>query len=176
MTRSIVRTLLVSGAAVGLVASAGACSVTHSTSVSKNDVADQIAAKMTDAEGEKPEAVSCPGNLPAKVGAQIDCTMKVKGIAYDVNVTVTSVNGKDVKFDMVKTRDKDEVARAISDQLLERVGQRPDAVTCPENLKGFEGATMRCQLTDGSKKYGITVTVTNPKDISFRFQVDDHAE
>lgn len=77
--------------------------------------------------------------------------MKVKGITYDINVTVTSVEGKDVKFDMVKTRDKDEVARAISDQLLQQVGQRPDSVTCPENLKGLEGTTIRCELVDGSK-------------------------
>lgn len=175
MTYSKVRTLLVTAAAVGLATIAG-CTVTHSNSVSQREVSDQIAAKMTDAQGNKPESVSCPGALQAKVGAQLDCKMKVKGIEYNVNVTVTSVDGSDVKFDMVKTRDKDEVARAISDQLLEQVGQRPDSVTCPENLKGFEGSTLRCQLVDGSKRYGITVTVTDPQDISFRFKVDDQPE
>ncbi|CAM3189957.1 hypothetical protein BST27_15575 [Mycobacterium intermedium] len=176
MAHSIVRTLLVSVAAATLVANAGACSVSTSKSVSQAEVSDQIAEKLTDPEGNKPEEVSCPGDLEAKVGAQLNCKMKVKGVTYDVNVTVTSVEGKDVKFDMVKTRDKDEVAQAISDQLLEQVGQRPDSVTCPENLKGLEGATIRCQLVDGSKKYGITVTVTNPQDISFRYKVDDHPE
>lgn len=177
-----VRTLLVSGAAVGLMASAGACSCsvgsTGPKTVSKKDVAGQIITKMTDANGNKPSSVSCPDDLPAKVGAQTNCEMKVKDETYNVNVTVTSVDGKDVKFDMVETVDKDQVAHIISDRLYQQVGQRPDAVSCPDNLKGYQGATLRCQLTDGSSKYGINVTVTNVDggDVNFDFKVDDHPE
>lgn len=177
----IVRTLLISGAAVGLVASAGACSFNASTgasTVSKKDVAGQIITKMTDAKGNKPSSVSCPEDLPAKVGAQTNCEMKVKDSTYNVNVTVTSVEGKDVKFDMVETVDKDQVAKIISNKLLEQVGQRPDKVTCPENLKGVVDAKLRCQLTDGTQKYGIDVTVTevDAGDVNFDFKVDDHPE
>src|SRR5689334_10416724 len=148
MVHKIVRTLLASGAAVGLMASAGACSCSigsSSHSVNKSDVANQITAKMTDAAGNKPDTVTCPTDLPAKVGAQINCEMKVKRSTYNVNVTVTSVNGDDVKFDMVETVDKKQVAEVISDKLFQQVGQRPDSVTCPDNLKGVEGATLRCQ-------------------------------
>jgi hypothetical protein len=55
---------------------------------------------------------------------------------------------------------------------------KPDAVTCPDNLKGVEGATLRCQLTDGGEKYGISVTVTSVDagDVNFDFKVDDHAQ
>jgi hypothetical protein len=182
MVHSIVRTLLVSGAAVGLMASAGACScsigASSSHAVSQSDVANQITAKMTDAAGNKPDTVKCPTDLPAKVGAQINCEMKVKGSTYNVNVTVTSVNGGDVKFDMVETVDKNQVAKVISDKLFQQVGDRPDSVTCPDNLKGVEGATLRCQLADGAKKYGINVTVTNVDagDVNFDFKVDDHPE
>ncbi|ABL04367.1 DUF4333 domain-containing protein [Mycobacterium ulcerans] len=181
MAHSIVRTFLVSGAAVGLMASAGACSCsigTGSHSVSKSDVAEQIKAKMTDASGNKPESVTCPGDLPAKVGAQANCEMKVKDSTYNVNVTVTSVDGKDVKFDMVETVDKDKVAHIISNKLYQKVGQRPDSVTCPDNLKGVVGATLRCQLIDGSKTYGVNVTVTSidAGDVRFDFKVDDHPE
>jgi len=182
MVHKIVRTLLASGAAVGLMASAGACSCSigssSSHSVSKSDVASQITTKMTDAAGNKPSSVTCPGDLPAKVGAQINCEMKVKESTYNVNVTVTSVNGDDVKFDMVETVDKKQVAQVISDKLFQQVGQRPDSVTCPDNLKGVEGATLRCQLADGTKKYGINVTVTtvDAGDVNFDFKVDDHPE
>ena len=181
MAHSIVRTLLISGAAAGLMAGAGACSCSIGTSshaVSKNDVASQITSKLTDAAGNKPESVTCPGDLPANVGAQLNCTMKVKGQTYNVNVTVTSVNGSDVKFDMVETVDKNQVASVISDKLTQQVGKKPDAVTCPDNLKGTEGATLRCQLTDGADKYGISVTVTNVDagDVNFDFKVDDHPE
>ena len=182
MAHSIVRTLLVSGAAAGLMASAGACScsigASSSHAVSKTDVAQQITSKLTDAAGNKPDSVTCPSDLPAKVGAQLNCEMKVKNQTFNVNVTVTSVNGNDVKFDMVETVDKNQVASVISAKLTQQVGKKPDAVTCPDNLKGVEGATLRCQLTDGNEKYGISVTVTSVDagDVNFDFKVDDHAQ
>jgi hypothetical protein len=181
MAHSIVRTLLVSAAAAGLMAGAGACSCSigsSSHSMSKSDVASQITSKLTDAAGNKPDSVTCPNDLPAKVGAQLNCEMKVKNQTFNVNVTVTSVNGSDVKFDMAETVDKNQVANVISDKLTQQVGSRPDSVTCPDNLKGVEGATLRCQLTDGSRKYGISVTVTNVDagDVNFDFKVDDHPE
>jgi deoxyribodipyrimidine photo-lyase len=180
MVHSLVRTLLVSGAAAGLMASVGACScsVGSSHSVSKSDVASQISAKMTDAAGNKPDSVTCPSDLLAKVGAQVNCEMKVKDQTFNVNVTVTSVNGNDVKFDMVETVDKNQVANVISDKLTQRVGTRPESVTCPDNLKGVEGATLRCQLTDSGKKYGVNVIVTSVDagDVIFDFKVDDQPE
>ena len=180
MTHSLVRTLLVAGTAAGLMAGTGACSCSVGTShsVSKSDVASQITSKMTDAAGNKPDSVTCPNDLPAKVGAQLNCEMKVKNQTFNVNVTVTSVEGSNVKFDMVETVDKKQVASVISDKLVQQVGRRPDSVTCPDNLKGVEGATLRCQLTDGSDKYGVLVTVTNVDagDVNFDFKVDDHPE
>jgi uncharacterized protein DUF4333 len=178
MAHAIVRTLLVSGAAAGLMASAGACSCSigsSSHSVSKGDVASQITSKLTDAAGNKPDSVNCPGDLPATVGAQLNCEMKVKNQTFNVNVTVTSVNGSDVKFDMVETVDKNQVASVISDKLTQQVGRKPDSVTCPDNLKGTLGATLRCQLNDQGHKYGISVTVTNidAGDVNFDFKVDD---
>ena len=181
MAHSIVRTLLISGAAAGLMAGVGACSCSIGTSshaVSKNDVAQQITSKLTDAAGNKPDSVTCPSDLEAKVGAQLNCTMKVKNQTFNVNVTVTSVNGSDVKSDMVEAVDRNQVASVISDKLTQQVGKKPDSVTCPDNLKGVEGATLRCQLSDNGEKYGISVTVTNidAGDVNFDFKVDDHAQ
>ena len=104
--------------------------------------------------------------------------MKVKNQTFNVNVSVTSVNGNDVKFDMVETVDKDQVSSILSHKLTQQVGRKPDSVTCPDNLKGVVGATLRCQLTDGSEKYGVAVTVTNVDagDVNFNFKVDDHPE
>ena len=181
MAHSIVRTLLVSAAAAGLMASAGACSCSigsSSHSVGKSAIAGAITSKMTDAAGNKPDSVNCPGDLPAKVGAQLNCEMKVKSQTFNVNVTVTSANGNDVKFDIVETVDKNQVASVISDKLTQQVGRRPDSVTCPDNLKGVEGATLRCQLTDAAHNYGISVMVTNVDagDVNFDFKVDDQPE
>ena len=51
-------------------------------------------------------------------------------------------------------------------------------MTCPDNLKGVEGATLRCQLTDRGQKYGVSVTVTgvDAGDVNFDFKVDDHPD
>jgi hypothetical protein len=181
MAQPFVRTLLVSGAAAGLVATAAGCSCSVSSgphAVKKSDVASQITSKLTDAAGNKPDTVNCPNDLPAKVGAQLNCEMKVKNQTFNVNVTVTSVDGDNVKFDMVETVDKTQVASEISSKLEQQVGKKPDSVTCPDNLKGTVGATLRCQLTDGSDKYGVNVTVTNVDagDVNFDFKVDDHPE
>ena len=49
-------------------------------------------------------------------------------------------------------------------------------MTCPDNLKGVEGATAAVPaVTDGSKTYGVTVTVTSVDagDVNFDFMVDD---
>ena len=61
--------------------------------------------------------------------------MKVKNQTFNVNVSVTSVNGNDVKFDMVETLDKNQVAGILSNKLTQQVGRKPDSVTCPDNLK-----------------------------------------
>ena len=178
MKHTIVRTLLVSGAAAGLMAGAGACSCSVGSSsshkVSKSDVAQQITSKLTDGAGNKPDSVTCPNDLPATVGAQLNCEMKVKDQTFNVNVTVTSVNGNDVKFDMAETMDKDKVASLISDQLAQQ-GKKPDSVNCPENLKGVQGATLRCQLTSDGQAYGVNVTVTDVDagNVNFHFKVDD---
>lgn len=177
MTHSISRTLIVAGTVAGTLLGSSACS-SGPGMVSKDDVAKQISSKMTDADGNKPDSVSCPDGLKAQVGAQLNCGMKVKGQDYNVNVTATSVNGSDVKFDMVETVDKNLVATKISDQLTQQVGSKPDGVTCPDNLKGVQGATLRCDLKDGNQTFGVTVTVTNvvAGDVNFDFKVDDHAK
>lgn len=144
--------------------------------VNKDDVVKQIGDKMTDAAGNKPETVTCPDELAAKVGAEVNCDMKVKGKPFVVNVKVTSIDGSSVKFDMVETVDKSVIAGELSDQLTEQVGRKPDSVTCPDNLKGVEGAKLDCELVDGSETYTVTVTVTgvDAGDVQYSFKVADH--
>jgi len=174
MTHSFSRTLFVAGAIACTLTGLTACS-SGPKMVSKDDIAKQITTKMTDAQGNKPDSVSCPDGLKGEVGAQLNCGMKIKGQDYNVNVTATSVKGDDVEFDMVETIDKALVASKLSEQLTEKVGRKPDSVTCPDNLKGNQGATLRCELKDEGQTYGVTVTVTDVDagDVHFDFKVDD---
>jgi len=183
MGRSIVRTLLVSGAAlgVGLMASAGSCSCTinssstSSTTVPKNDVASQITAKMTDASGNKPQSATCPNDLPKKVGAQLNCTMQFKdGNPVGVNVTVTSINGDTTNFDMAVLIDQKQITNYVNDRLTQW-GHNPDSVSCPEDLKGVVGTTLRCTFTESGQTYGVNLKVTsvNGTDVKFDINVED---
>ncbi|OBH10344.1 MULTISPECIES: DUF4333 domain-containing protein [unclassified Mycobacterium] len=174
MANSLGQKVVLACAVAGVAASVGACSSGPKV-VSKGDVANQISTKMTSPNGQKPESVTCPDDLKAQVGAQTNCTMKVNGQTSTVNVTVSTVDGSQVKFDMVNTIDKNQVASQISDQLTQQFGSKPDSVTCPDNLKGTEGATLRCELVDSGQKYGVTVTVNTVQgsDVNFHFKVDD---
>jgi hypothetical protein len=51
------------------------------------------------AEDKQVDEVSCP-DLPATVGATQRCTLRTGADTYGVTVTVTSVQGTDVKFDI----------------------------------------------------------------------------
>ena len=85
---------------VGVLTGVAGCS-SGPTIVTKDDVEKQIADKMRDAQGNEPESVSCPQDLQPKVGATVTCTMQFDGRPVDVVVTVTSIDGDNVNFDMV---------------------------------------------------------------------------
>jgi Domain of unknown function (DUF4333) len=174
MAKSVAWALLIPCALAGLLIGTAGCASGPKT-VSKSDVESQISQKMTDPAGNKPESVSCPDDLKATAGAKLDCNMKIKDQTYGVNVTVTSIEGDTAKFDMVLTVDKKEVAQQISDQLEQQNGKKPDSVSCPDNLKGVQGATLRCTLVDAGQTYGVNVTVTSVEgsDVKFDIKVDD---
>ena len=54
-------------------------------------------------------------------------------------------------------------------------GNKPESVNCPDNLKGIEGATLRCELATGGKNYGVNVTVTGVDGgtVNCHFEVED---
>ncbi|WP_134765598.1 DUF4333 domain-containing protein [Nocardioides sp. 1609] len=71
--------------------------------------------------------------------------------------------------------DQADVEAKISEELEAQVGQAPDAVDCPGDLKGEVDETMECVLTAGADEVGVTVTVTevDGTDVGFDIQVDD---
>jgi Domain of unknown function (DUF4333) len=174
MAGLISRGIFVVVAAASMTVAGCSVSVNQEKTVAKGDVADQISEKVNEKAGHKPQSVTCPGDLKASVGASLDCKMTDGGQTYGVNVTVTSVDGDKVNFDIVETVNKDDVAKQITDQLTQQFGRTP-AITCPDDLKGDVGATTRCHLTDQGTTYGVTVTVTSVAndDVKFDFKVDD---
>lgn len=76
-----------------------------------------------------------------------------------------------------KAVSQSQVERKVSEQLTQQVGQKPDSVSCPDDLPATKGTTMRCTLSAGGTSIGLTVTVTSVEDsdVKFAIQVDDKA-
>ena len=74
-----------------------------------------------------------------------------------------------------KAVSQEQVESRVSEQLTKQVGQKPDTISCPGDLKAEKGTTMRCKLTAGSDTLGLTVTVTSVdgSNVKFDIQVDE---
>ncbi|WP_043217626.1 DUF4333 domain-containing protein [Streptomyces sp. 351MFTsu5.1] len=69
----------------------------------------------------------------------------------------------------------DKVASLVSEKLAATTGRPKPDISCPEDLVGKVGTTMRCTLTaDDGSTLGVTVSVTSVKgsQISFDMEAD----
>lgn len=65
--------------------------------------------------------------------------------------------------------------KKVSSALAKETGHTPDDVACPKDLQADKGATVRCVLTAGPDKLGVTVTTRSVADdgqVNFRVEVD----
>ncbi|MCF1596914.1 DUF4333 domain-containing protein [Streptomyces muensis] len=67
---------------------------------------------------------------------------------------------------------KDEVANSVAEKLAAQTGQPKPDVTCPEDLAGEVGTSLRCKLTatDGTS-FGVTVKVTSVEGSTIRYDI-----
>lgn len=72
-----------------------------SGAVPQEDVEQQVSNALAESVGQTPDEVDCPEDLPAEVGAEMRCTLTVGGESIGLTVTVTSVEGNDVNFDIL---------------------------------------------------------------------------
>ena len=98
------KSMIVSAAVAALLVSA--CSVSVGTSsLSAAEVEEKATAALAESQGiplEEMPPLECPSDLPAEVGASIVCIIgdPAQGNTYDVTITVETVEGEDVGFDI----------------------------------------------------------------------------
>jgi hypothetical protein len=69
--------------------------------VDKSKVEQQVSDQLTAKVGQRPTAVVCPGDLKGKKGTTMRCQLEADdGSKIGLTVTVTSVKGTDVRFDI----------------------------------------------------------------------------
>lgn len=76
------------------------------------------------------------------------------------------------------TVDRAEVEEQVSAELEKEVGVAPDDISCPDDLTGEVGETMRCTLTAGEDELGVSLEVTevDGEDVRFSIEVDEMDE
>ncbi|MEU8355369.1 DUF4333 domain-containing protein [Nonomuraea sp. NPDC048882] len=72
--------------------------VSEGGAVHKARVAQTISDKLAANAGKRPDRVTCPEHLPARVGATIRCQLTAGSATLGVTVTATSVSGKQVNY------------------------------------------------------------------------------
>ena len=66
----------------------------------KDDLQRDISKRLAQATGGGAPDVTCPSDLPAKVGAAIRCRVAVDSTSYGVTVTVKSTEGGSAQYDV----------------------------------------------------------------------------
>ena len=98
------KSMIVTAALTALFVSA--CSVSVGTaSLSSTEVEEKATAALAESQGiplDEMPPLDCTSDLPAEVGASIVCVIgdPAEGNTYDVTITVETVEGDDVGFDI----------------------------------------------------------------------------
>ncbi|MET9832229.1 DUF4333 domain-containing protein [Streptomyces sp. NPDC006385] len=68
---------------------------------------------------------------------------------------------------------KEEVANTVAEKLAAQTGQPKPDVTCPEDLVGKVGTSLRCRLTatDGTS-FGVTTKVTSVDGDTIKYDIE----
>lgn len=173
------RTPLRAVGVVALVAVLAGCGQT----VDSGDLTDQVSAAVEDASGSAPDGVDCPDALDAEEGATTTCEVKVGDESYDTGVEVTGVDGDTAEFDVDVPEElrvlrvaAADVEEQVTTQLTEQVGVAPEAVTCPEDLVGEQGATTTCTLESEGEEYDVAIEVTGVEGTNVNFSIEVASE
>jgi len=74
--------------------------VAQTVTVDKEKVASAVSDQLATQVGRAPDSVTCPEDLEGVVGTELRCDLVAGNDTYGVTVTVTSVKGTTVNFDI----------------------------------------------------------------------------
>ena len=166
-------------AAVGVLVAGGAlvsgCSVSAGTdlkaTVSKGSLQTDIADRLTEA-GEHPESVTCKEDLVGEVGKTARCEVVISATnSFEPVVTVTSVDGATIDYEMSPAVSKEQLEKAVSRLVTAAAGVQVDSVSCQSGLQGNVGAVAACDVDAGGVKLRRTVEVSNVEGLMMNFDV-----
>ncbi len=170
------RTLLV---VLSGVITAGAvlcgCSVSASVggaTVSAAKLQDDISSKLEKA-GQKPQSVTCHGDLKGAPGATTDCTIVTGDNTFEGHVTATKVDGNTVSYTTNPSLTKDQLEKRVTDFEVQQNNLEVTSVTCQSGLDGIEGKTADCTVEVGSDSADIVVSVDKVDGLLMNLNIEE---
>lgn len=158
-------------AALCLLALTGCqASISTSNTVSQAELEKQVAAIITPDDPSASVEPSCAGELAGKVDATQDCHLDIGDQKADVHVTVTSVDGGDVAFDVTPFLPADTLADAVLNSLTD-AGYAIDSVDCDGELLGVVDETATCTAQPEQTGGDVVVTATSVDGLLVKFDV-----
>ena len=185
------RTAAVGSMALALVVALAGCGKVATDDSVEEQIKSQLGTDTAD----------CPTDLQGEVGKSITCKATKGGQAFDVKVTVTSVEGDTINFDIEKVTGSPTASTVPSAAAPPAAGTGADVASAAPtstvdgknvaqsvfdqlaangkqvnevscpDLAASVGATERCRLKSGTQTYGVTVTVTSVQGTDVKFDI-----
>jgi hypothetical protein len=152
---------------VGAVLSGCGSAPTVSRDALQKDIADRLTAA-----GQKPQSVSCKGDLVGEAGrtARCDVVLSVRN-AFEVVVTVTGIQGSVVNYDMKPALSKDQLQASVATLVESASGETVTSVDCESGLEGDSGAEAFCWVESGGVTVRRTVEVKNVRGLALSYDL-----
>ncbi len=170
------RTLLAVVAVVAVGCSAVSCTAANDTpKVSKKELQNDVSHRLT-ATGAVPKSVICPDDLIGEVGRSVRCTVTTMGASgapnsFEPRITVTSVEGSTVNYDVIPVESKAQLEALISQQMAKSYQAAVQSVACESDLDGKVGAITHCAVTTKGVTLRRTVEVTSVTGFTMNYDV-----
>lgn len=170
-----VATFLVAVSVIVSCAVASGCDANAEPTVSKADLQTDISNRLAES-GVVPQSVNCPDDLIGEVGRSARCAVTIisstSGIdSFESLVTVTSVDGTDVNYDVVPTETKTQLEAAVAQQLAQSYRVKVSSVACESGLDGKVGASTHCAVTTDGVTLRRTIEVTGVTGFKMNYYV-----
>lgn len=152
-------------ASLGLLALVAlpACGSSSSTSLDTGRIEHAVASSIL-AQRRLHTTVSCPANIPVKLGHTFTCTAKLDVGSYPVTVIETSSKGR-VRYENKRplmALNIEKVQRAIAASVLHQRALQA-TVSCPKQVLQRAGISFTCTavVAGNAKRYPFVVTQVN---------------
>lgn len=137
--------------------------------VSKEALQKDISQRLADA-GTAPQSVSCPEDLAGKVGQSTRCEVAMGAVSnLEPIVTVTSVDGASVNYDIAPAVSQAQLESAVSRLVATTTKTTPTAVACQSGLQGKVGTEAYCDVTAGGATARRTALVTAVSGLAMQY-------